>query len=133
MYARAANAYRTVHLTSASPAQVLLDSFARLVRDIGDARDAIGRADAAAKGKAIGHALALIAALQAALDAEAAPELCRELTRLYGFVETKLTEASVRMHAGALDEAERVVRVLEEGFAQAAAGAPPAVTAPRTR
>jgi flagellar protein FliS len=126
MYARAANTYRTVHLSSASPAQVLVDSLSRLVRDIGDARAAIERRDAAAKGKAIGHALALAGALQAALDPKVAPELCRELSRLYGFVEAKLTEASLHLDAHALDDAELVVTVLQEGFSQAA------VTAPRT-
>lgn len=120
MYAHAANAYRRVHLESASPARLLDELYVRLLADVDDARRAIGSGDVAAKGAAVGHALSILSELRAALDAETAPELCQNLTRLYDYAGERLTEANVRMQAAPLHEARRVLAVLRDAFSQAA-------------
>lgn len=123
MYAYAANAYRRVHLESASPARLLDELFVRLLADLDEARRAIGAGDVAAKGVAVTHGLAILAELRAALDPEAAPELCQNLGRLYDFATERLTEANVRIQASPLIEARRVLAVLRDAFGQAAGAA----------
>ncbi len=119
-YARAANLYRTVHVESAQPAQMLDELYGRLLEDCRRAADAIIAGDAATKGKLIDHALRIVAELAAALDHERAPDLCRKLVGLYGFVGNRLTRANATMDVGLLKEAERVILTLRGAFREAA-------------
>ena len=120
MYARAVRSYQKVHLESASPARLLDELYQRLLRDIGQADDAIRARDAAKKGEAIVHALAIVAELRAALDHRAAPELTAQLDALYDFASARLTRANLYWDAGALAEVAPVVITLRDAFREAA-------------
>lgn len=125
MYARAARSYRTVHLESASPVQVLDDALARVLRDLADARRHIVARDVPAKAEALGHALQLVSALQAALDHGPAPEMCANLHRLYEFVKDRLLQAGAALDPAPLTEAERIITTLRTAFADAQQGVAP--------
>jgi len=118
--ARAAHRYRQVHVESATPARLLDELFARVLRRLSEAEGHIARRDAKAKGGALTEALAIVAELQAALDPARAPEVCANLDQLYRFVQARIVEASARMDAAPLAEAARVIAVLREAFQQAA-------------
>lgn len=119
---RAANAYRKVFVESAAPTRILDELYGALLADCRRGAESIRSGDVAGKGVAIGRALAIVGELQAALNHEAAPDLCRNLAALYQFVRGRLTKATLRMDASALEEIERVVAPLREGFQRAACG-----------
>jgi flagellar secretion chaperone FliS len=120
MFARQSRVYRTVSIESAAPTRLIDELLARALRDIEDARRAIGAKDVKTKGTALSHALAIVGELAGALDRSQSPELCANLAALYDFVGTQLTAANVGMTAQPLDGAERILRTLRESFDQAA-------------
>ncbi len=120
MTSRAANAYRKVYVESAQPARILDELYAGLIADCRRGAEHIRAGDAAGKGVAISRALAILGELQAALDHGAAPELCRNLAALYVFVRGRLRRANLQMDAQALEDIERVIAPLREGFQRAA-------------
>jgi flagellar protein FliS len=119
MYARAARSYKNVYLESASPARLIDEMYARLLRDLADGRAGLMARDPLQRGEALGHALDIVGALHAALDRQLAPQLCEELGALYQFVMTRLTRANMHDDFKALDEAEQVVLVLQDAFHKA--------------
>ena len=121
MYARATQAYKNVYLESASPARLIEEMYARLMRDIADGRAGMQARDPGARGTALGHALDIVGALNAALDRKLAPDLCAQLTPLYDFVMQRLTRANMHNDVRALAEAEQVVSMLRDAFQKAAA------------
>jgi flagellar biosynthetic protein FliS len=120
MYARAARSYRNVYLESASPARLIEEMYARLERDLDELRTALADGDVARRGAAASHALAVVGALASALDRKLAPELCDDLGRLYCHVMACITRANIHGDGAALVQAEGVLRVLRDGFQQAA-------------
>ena len=120
MNAHAANAYRRVHLESASPARLLDELYVRLLADMEDAGRHLAAGDLAGKGLAISHALAIVGELQAALDPRGSPVLCANLARLYDFTVDRLTNANVKADAAPLLEARRVIATLQDAFGQVA-------------
>ena len=119
MSARALRAYKTVSVESASPAKVLDELLGRLLRDTREARDAIVASDILGRAKAVDHALAIVGELAAAVDHDAAPELGDNLTRLWDFVGTQLSLATVNNDAAPLAEVEHIVETLRTSFAEA--------------
>jgi flagellar secretion chaperone FliS len=116
MYARAANAYRTVDLESAPKPQVLDRLYGRLIGDLDTAAAAIRTRDIKAKANALDHASRIVTELIAALDHDAAPELCTHLVALYEFVQERISTASFRLDAGPLAQATEVLNHLRESF-----------------
>lgn len=119
MSARAANIYRQVDLDSAPKTVIVERLFARFLRDVEDARAAIGVRDIAAKAAALDHAGMIVTELLAALDYDAAPELANNLAGLYRFVSVRLAEANLSLTTPPLDHAARVMRELGDAFAEA--------------
>jgi flagellar biosynthetic protein FliS len=119
LYRRAAAAYQKVHMET-SPARMLDGLLGRLLRDMDDARAAIERRDIKAKSQHVDHALRIISELVNALDFRQAPELCQQLSNLYGFVEECLLEASLKLEPRRLAEARKVVEMIHESNRQAA-------------
>ncbi len=84
----------------------------------------------AGKGLYIGKATAIIGELTSSLNMEAGGEIARNLRRLYDFVLDRLLKANLKNDMAALDEAEKVLQTLREGWKgmernQAAAHAAP--------
>jgi flagellar protein FliS len=71
--------------------------------------------------RALGRALEIVSELHVTLDRSRSPELCDLLGQIYGFVCTRLGEASLRGDAGLAREAERAFSPIAHGFSQAAA------------
>lgn len=118
---RAAAAYRKVHLET-SPVRILDALLGRLLVDLEDARAAIAVRDIQKKTKAVDHALSIVTELSLALDKAVAPELCRSLGSLYGFVEERLLLASLRLDPLLIDETIPLIEEIRGAF-QGAMGA----------
>jgi len=120
MYARrAATAYREVDLETAPKTQIVERLFERFARDVTDAKAACLKRDIKGKAAAIDHALRIVTELRSALDHNAAPELCAHLSALYGFVAERLSEANLKLAAGPLDAATKVMTTLGDAFRKA--------------
>jgi flagellar protein FliS len=85
--------------------------------EIAAARGAIGRADIAAKGRAISKAVRLIEeGLLAPLDLVAGGPLAANLSDLYQYLVQRLTLANLKSDDAVLAECARLVEVLREGW-----------------
>jgi flagellar biosynthetic protein FliS len=117
MYARKLNAYKKVHLETASPARMLDELFARCLRDLDECRAFIASKDVVKKSALADHALAIIGELDAALDHSTAPDLCRNLAGVYAYAREQVIAGSAQMSPEPIDRASSVLRSLREGFA----------------
>ena len=70
----------------------------------------------AGKGLYIGKATAIVGELTSSLNMEAGGEIARNLRRLYDFVLDRLLKANLKNDVVALDEAEKVMQTLREGW-----------------
>ena len=81
----------------------------------------VGAVAALAEGAAALHAASkIVAAFLSWLRPGVAPELCRNLARVYVFVSKRLVAAAVKHDAAAAREAERVFAPVADAFVQAA-------------
>ncbi|MBX3155906.1 MAG: flagellar export chaperone FliS [Deltaproteobacteria bacterium] len=119
MLSRAANAYRRVDLESAPKTHVLERLFDRFEQDLVAARAAIAAGSIQERANCLDHAHRIVAELSASLDHAAAPELCANLSALYDFVASCLSQANLQMAPAPLDRASKIMRELADAFRQA--------------
>ena len=119
MYSHAIRAYRTTDHATAAPPDILLALYDGAGRCIAESRAAILRQDVPAKGRALGAAVAIIGELQSALDPRQAPELCGQLSGLYGYFTNRLQQAGLRQDVAILDEVGGHLKSLRDTWAQA--------------
>ena len=82
------------------------------------------------KGENISRVLAILTELDCALDLEKGGDLAENLGALYGYMIKRLTHANIKNDPEALEEVERLLCELHEGFKAAAKKAAPPVYAP---
>ena len=90
----------------------------------------MGEHNIAEKGLYIGKATAIVGELSSSLNVEEGGQIARNLRRLYDFVLDRLLKANLKNDVTALDEAEKLLDTLREGWKgmernQAAAHAAP--------
>ena len=120
----AVSQYRTNNIDTASPAQIVVKLYDGAVRFMRQASAAIEAKDFAKKGVALSKAHAIVSELQATLNPDHAPELCRELDRLYEYVLYCITEANVHAKLEPLEPAIQVMNQLRIGWEQLAKEGP---------
>ena len=76
----------------------------------------MGEQNIAGKGHYIGKATAIVGELTSSLNMEEGGEIARNLRRLYDFVLDRLLKANLKNDVAALDEAEKVLQTLREGW-----------------
>jgi len=76
----------------------------------------MGEHNIAGKGLYIGKATAIVGELTSSLNMEEGGEIARNLRRLYDFVLDRLLKANLKNDVVALDEAEKVLQTLREGW-----------------
>ena len=82
------------------------------------------------KGENISRVLAILTELDCALDLEKGGDLAKNLAALYDYMIKQLTHANIKNDPEALEEVERLLCELQEGFKVAAKTAAPPVYAP---
>ncbi|MBI2186010.1 MAG: flagellar export chaperone FliS [Acidobacteria bacterium] len=119
-----ADAYRRIEAQSRSPVELVVMLYDGALRFVAEARRAVARRDIAARGAAIDRTLAIIAQLQNTLDLECGGPIAQELDRLYAYINSRLLDVTLRQETGALDEVQKVLTTLRDGWAQIAGPSP---------
>ncbi len=116
MHARAARRYRQVDVESAPKSGVMTKLFRRCLRDLDDAAQAIVDGDIGLRAKSIDHAFRIIAELDTALDTKSSPDLCANLSALYEFVLSELSDAILNPGPRPIANARAIVENIADSF-----------------
>lgn len=116
------------------PAERVVLAYDAAIRFVREARAAIGRGDIEGRFRAGEKARSVIRILDGALDHERGDRIAADLTRLYTYLERRLTELNIKNDPEIADEITSLLRTLREGWARlaplpgagGAAAAPPA-------
>jgi flagellar protein FliS len=128
-------AYKNVQATTASKERLMALLFETALRHMRQARGALEKRDRNTFFTSMDKAAAIVIELKCTLKPEVAPELCENLSDIYGFVIGRLVDAVVDSDPSKITEAERAFAPVADAFIQAAAqvqaGATPAAAAAR--
>jgi flagellar protein FliS len=116
MLATAISRYRQVVVSTSTPGELLLALYGGLFRFLKQARTLLEAKQRGRAAEAISKARAIIAELDMALDHEVSPELCQNLTALYGFCLDRLRLACREDSVQALDDVIRVLTPLHQAW-----------------
>lgn len=111
---------RSASQGSHSQERILIMLYDGALKFIKLAQRGINENKPAIKGEYISKVLAIITELNSALDMERGGEISENLSRIYGFMVTRLTEANLRNNSAALDEVAGLMQEIKEGFEGAA-------------
>lgn len=121
--ATTARHYRTQALETATPAQLVLMIYDRILQSLGQARRATLPTDVELVNRELQRAQALLTELRVALDFERGADIADNLAALYAWCDTRLVEANMRKDMAAVDEVAAVVEQLRDTWREAATGA----------
>jgi flagellar protein FliS len=110
------DAYQKSTLDTSDNVRIVTLLFDGAINFIKIGREKMGEHDIAGKGHYIGKATAIVGELTSSLNMEAGGEIARNLRRLYDFILDRLLKANLKNDVAALDEAERVLQTLREGW-----------------
>jgi flagellar protein FliS len=110
-----AYSHAVVHTTD-NKERILLMLYDGAVRFVRFARMGIEEKSPKVRGENISKVLGILTELDCALDREGGGELVENLADLYRYMMDRLTHANVKNNTGALDEVERLLTELKEGF-----------------
>jgi len=99
---------------SAPPERLHLMLYDGAIRFCRQARDAIGQKDIENSYDLLTRAQNIVLEMQNALRPEVAPELCEQMSALYGFIYRRLVEANVNKDVKAVDDALRILEYQRE-------------------
>ena len=117
---RGAAAYRSIEAQSRSPIELVVMLYDGALRFVGEAQAAAARNDVPARGEAISRAIAIVSELQNTLQVDEGGDIARELDRLYSYINRRLLDVSAKRDFKALDEVQKLLATLREGWSQAA-------------
>ena len=112
--------YRDVDVLSSSPEQLLPLLYNQLLVSLRRASVCIRRKDIEGKFDSLEKAADIVAELRGALDFEAGGSLGVQLSSLYGFWATEISEAGSSLDAARVDRIATMVAELYESWASAA-------------
>lgn len=117
-----ARIYRTQSVLTTGPGQLVLMLYDGALRFIGQARDAMKEPEDAPHRiekihTGITKAQNILAELQSNLNFEAG-DYARDLDRLYTYYLERLFEANVKKSSAPLDEVDRLLRLLRDGWSE---------------
>ncbi|HMM96155.1 MAG: flagellar export chaperone FliS [Micrococcales bacterium] len=110
--------YTSDSVTTASPAQLVVLLYNRLVKDLNLALVTLERRDVEGSHRALRHAQEIVAELSSSLDLELWPE-GRGLLALYDYVQDRLVHANVTKSGALVSEVLEVVEPLRDAFTEA--------------
>lgn len=106
--------------TTESKEKILLMLYEGALTSVRIARRGIEEKNPKLKGENISRVLAILTELDCALDMEKGGVLAENLTGIYRYLMNRLTHANIKNDPEPLNEAERLLAVLYEGFKDAA-------------
>lgn len=129
--ARGALAYRTIDAQSRSPLELVVMLYDGAIRFLGEALDAHERKDQWARARAVSKALAIVGELRSTLNVDEGSSLAVELDRLYDYMMGRLLEVSTKRDLSGLEEVQRLLITVREGWVQVSAATSPPTPLPR--
>jgi flagellar protein FliS len=108
--------YRKATIDTSGKVRIVSILFDGAINFIKLGRVKMGERNIAGKGLYIGKATAIVSELSSSLNMEEGGEIARNLRRLYDFVLDRLITANMKNDVVALDDAEKVLQVLREGW-----------------
>jgi flagellar protein FliS len=118
-------AYRTVGAQSSSPLELVVMLYDGAIRFLQEARDAHDRKDMWGRARATSKALAIVAELHNTLNIEDGASVAADLDRLYDYVMGRLLDVTMKRDASALEEVQRLLGTVRDGWVQLSAASPP--------
>ena len=116
LQANAISRYKQVVVSTSTPGELLLALYGGLFRYLRQARLLLENKQRGKAAERISHARAIIVELELALDYETFPELCQNLSGLYGFCLDRLRLATREDSTQAIDEVMRVLEPLHQAW-----------------
>ena len=114
------NLYRNVIAnTTESKSEILLMLYQEALSYLGSAKIGIEEKNPKLKGENISKVLTILTELDCALDEEKGGELAENLSSLYNYLINRLSMANIKNDIYALEEVERLLAKLYEGFKHA--------------
>jgi flagellar protein FliS len=111
------SAYKQAELTvNKSKEELLLMLYDGALKFLRFARAAITKQHVATRGENLSKVLAILAELDCALDHDLGGELSANLSSLYQYMITRVTQANIQNDLQALDEVVHLLSELQEGF-----------------
>jgi flagellar secretion chaperone FliS len=108
--------YRKATIDTSGNVRIVSLLFDGAINFIKLGRVKMGERDFAGKGLCIGKATSIVGELSSSLNMEEGGEIAWNLRRLYDFVLGRLLKANLKNDGIALDEAEKVLQELREGW-----------------
>jgi flagellar protein FliS len=112
------NRYLAETVATASPGQLLVMLYDRLVIDLTQAEDAMRGSDHATASARLMHAQDIVAELRSTLDVTVW-EGAAGLAQLYGFLFSQLIKANVKRDAALVQECREIVEPLRDAWREA--------------
>ena len=110
------NPYFEHMILSASPVELVRLLYQRALASVADAREHLRAGRIKERAQAISRAYAILSELMIALDAEKAPEIARNLRRLYCYMQERLIEANSKQKEAPLEETGRLLSTLADAW-----------------
>jgi len=129
------DAYRKTEVDTSDSVKLVSLLYDGAVNFLKVARGKMEKRDTAGKGMYLGKVTAIVGELSSSLNMEEGGEIARNLRRLYDFVLDRLLKANLKNDMKALEEAEKVLETLRQGWKEmegkqsAAHASPPKATA----
>ncbi len=120
MYSIGASAYKmTESRTIENKERILIMLYEGMFNFLNRARMGIHQKSSKMRGENISKVMAILTELDCALDREMGEELVENLSNLYRYMMDRLTIVNVKNDAGVLDEVEKLLHELKDGFDEA--------------
>lgn len=115
---KAAKAYLSTQVTTATQGDLLLLLYDTAIKHIKLAKDKMAERDFAAKGILISKAIEIVSELHESLNKERGGEVAKNLSKVYFLCNTRLLQANIEMNPARLDEVVGILSGLRQAFAQ---------------
>jgi flagellar protein FliS len=112
--------YRQNEVLNATPLKLVALLYEGAVESISKARVSLRTGQITERAKAINRAMSLVNELALSLDRPQGGELSVRLGDLYAYIQKRLLEGNFRQTEAPLEEAERLLRTLLEGWQRCA-------------
>ena len=115
---RGAEAYRQTEARSRSPLELVVMLYDGALRFVGEAIDADAARQIARRGQAISKTIAIVGELQSTLNVESGGQLAVELDKLYGYMQQRLLDVTLKKDTNALKEVQKLLTTLRDAWSQ---------------
>lgn len=122
-------AYRNIEVQSRTPLELVVMLYDGALRFLSAGRTAIERKDVRARQEAFNRLLAIISELQNTLNIEGGGPVATSLDELYSFMTRRILDSAMQNSTAPLDEVQRVIETLRDGWQQIAVQPPVAQAA----